>query len=465
MHGARRRAARIAAGLAVGAALLGLISCNVSWPWRGESTGATSGAEPASTATGRGALNDRIPLTEADPTLRVRIATETKSVEIGGPRFVILSVPGRPEQPLTVRTPVTLTAEPRQWIAAPSRAATAALPRRLAPGFDVLKIEAVGGGEITLNNQRHPGEVRLVGRDTLGSSGASTAFDVIEEISIEDYLPGVIVKEMLPGWHLQAFRAQAIAARSYALHERARRRSLGLPFDVEVTQQDQVYGGATTDPAAIEAAISTRGLVIGQSGRLIRAYYSSTCGGRAGAARDTWPTGPGYEFNLADPIQAHDRGCPCERSPRYRWSVSRSRTELTDRIRGFALERGMGLRDIKSVGSISASAYNTVGRPSRYTVADADGRTWDLSAEDLRLACNHSGAPGTKLPAIEFPSRVLSGDIAFNITGDSVIINGRGFGHAVGMCQYGAQALAQQGLKGEQIVEHYYKGAKVTRGY
>lgn len=474
MHGARRRAGRVAAGVATGIALIALTSCHVSWPWRSGESGGTTGSEPASADASRGSLNDRVPLSETDPTLRVRVITDAKTVEIGGPRFVILSVPGRPEAPITVRTPVTLTAESRQWIAAPSHTTASTLARRNAPGFDVLNIEAVGGGEVAVNGVRFPGSIRLHGRDdrmggsgSAGSGAAATpaSFDVVEEVSVEAYLPGVVTKEMYPGWHPQAYRAQAIAARSYALHERARRRSIGSSFDLENTQQDQVYAGTTTDPAAIEAVSSTRGLVVAQNGRLIRAYYSSTCGDRAGSARDTWPTGPGFEFNLAEPIQAYERVCPCDRSPRHRWSVTRSRTELTQRIRGFAAERGMGLRDLKSIASITATGFNTVGRPSRYTVTDTDGRTWELSAEDLRLACNHPGPAAAKLPAIEFSSRVLSGDIAFNMTGDSVIINGRGFGHAVGMCQFGAQSLAQQGEKGEKIVEHYYKGARVTKAY
>lgn len=469
MHGARRRALRFAVAGVVGASLVGLVSCQggPSWPWKG---GADGDPAPVPVTTGaRGVLNDRLPLSEKDstpPTLRARIVESARTVDLGGPRFVILSVPGRNEAPITVRTPVTVTAEARQWVIAPSGSSRSVLQRRLAPGFDYLNIEAVGGGEVSVNNQRHPGVIRLMGRESGSSSGSGdVAFDVIEEVSVEDYLPGVIVKEMLPGWHIQAYRAQAIAARSYALHERARRRAAGAAFDVEVTEQSQVYGGATTDPAAIEAVKSTKGMVIGQGGRLIRAYYSSTCGGRAGSARDTWPTGPGYEFNLAEPIQAHDRECPCERSPRYRWSVTRSKKELEQRIRGLAADRGMGLRDLKEIAEIKASSYNTVGRPARFEVSDKDGRTWELSAEDLRLACNHSGGPGAKLPAIEFKDRVLSGDLAFTVTGDTVLISGRGFGHAVGMCQYGAQALAQRGEKGEDIVERYYKGAKVTRGY
>lgn len=468
MHGARRRAMRIGIAGVVAGLALGLVSCQTSWPWKGDGGGSSGGGDAgvATTVGSRGILRDRLPLDEKDPTLRARIAEGATSVDLGGPRFVILSVPGRGEAPVTVRTPVTVRVEARQWVITPMGASRTALQRRLAPGFDYLNVEAVGGGEVSVNNQRYPGVIRLMGRDTLASGGAgSGSFDVIEEVSVEDYLPGVIVKEMLPGWHLQAYRAQAIAARSYALHERARKRSLGSAFDVEVTEQSQVYGGTTTDPAAIEAVKSTRGLVVGAGGKLIRAYYSSTCGDRAGSARDTWPTGPGYEFNLAEPIQAHERVCPCERSPRYRWSVTRSKRELEDRIRSFAADRGMGLRDLKEISEIKASSYNTVGRPARYQIVGTDGRTWELSAEDLRIGCNHPGSAGAKLPAIEFKDRVLSGDIALNITGDTVIINGRGFGHAVGMCQYGAQALANQGMKGEDIIERYYEGAKAVRAY
>src|SRR5207248_1928652 len=100
-----------------------------------------------------------------------------------------------------------------------------------------------------------------------------------------------------------AYEAQAVAARSYALHERERASALGLAFDVESSDKDQVYGGASASGPVREAVASTRGVVLMDGEKLLRAYFSSTCGGRAASARDTWPIGPGYEFNLAAPLQ------------------------------------------------------------------------------------------------------------------------------------------------------------------
>src|SRR5690606_21035761 len=136
----------------------------------------------------------------------------------------------------------------------------------------------------------------------------------------ESYLPGVVAKELYQTWPLPTFQAQAVCARSYALHERGRARAAGRLFDVEATTQDQVFAGATDLPVAHSAVESTRGQVITYRGGVLRAYYSSTSGGRAASAADTWPTGPGFEFNQAFPLQAAPRQYFDQASPAYRWT-------------------------------------------------------------------------------------------------------------------------------------------------
>jgi SpoIID/LytB domain protein len=176
---------------------------------------------------------------------------------------------------------------------------------------------------------------------------------------------------------------------------------------------------------------------------------------------DTWPTGPGFEFNLARPIQASERACPCDASPLHRWKVTRSTDELVKRFALFGRDQGMALRAIDSLSKIEPSAFNEVGRPSRHKVYDAKGRWWEISAEQLRLACNYSASGA--LPAVTRDARVSSGDVEVAIQGGTATITGRGFGHGVGMCQYGAEGLARQGRSAEQILTHYYPGAQLTR--
>jgi stage II sporulation protein D len=330
-----------------------------------------------------------------------------------------------------------------------------------------------------------------------GSSGYSqeaspmggAPFDIIEYVGLETYLPGVVCKELFSDWNLRTYQVQAIAARTYAIHERLRSMAAGKVFDVESTQRDQVYGGATESSVALEGVKSTRGMIVEYNGTVLRTYYSSTCGGRVASARDTWPTGKGFEFNLAAPLQAKPREFACQRSPLFTWTVERERAELVQRIKAFGVKNGYAVRNMTDLVDIKATKFNEVGRAQEYRLVQPDGKWWTLKAEELRIACNTEptgpkagdefsdvvpgsiGAAPAKmedlraLPPITRKSRVNSGDMEFAFNGSQVLIKGRGFGHGVGMCQYCAKGFSEQGYSAPKILEIFYPGAKVVKAY
>src|SRR5690606_15176424 len=160
----------------------------------------------------------------------------------------------------------------------------------------------------------------------------------------EAYLPGVVSGEVLAGWREDAYRVQAVCARSYAIHERVRSLARGDSFDVESTTMDQVYTGHGAPRWAREAVASTRGVMVTFGGAPLRTYYSSTCGGRSAGADETFPTGRGHEYNRAAPLKAHERVHGCQESPLYRWTRERDRGELEKRIRAFGQSRGLLVR-------------------------------------------------------------------------------------------------------------------------
>jgi len=327
------------------------------------------------------------------------------------------------------------------------------------PG-EPLTIAAPAMGMLTLDGAAIPGSFTV----HPGSSDGSGAgvFDVIAQMGVETYLPGVVAKELYPTWPLAAFQTQAVCARSYALHERARARGLGRHFDVESTTQDQVFGGATDLAVAHDAVESTRGQVLTYRGEVLRSYYSSTSGGRAASASDTWPTGPGYEFNLLPPLQAAGREYADDKSPAHRWERQRRTARLSLRLRRYGEEQGKPVKNIGTLVSISASDTNTVGRPTTYRIVDHRGRTFTLKAEELRLACNWP-VPG--VPDITAKQRVRSGDMTVAVRADVTTIEGRGFGHGVGMCQYSTAEFARQGRPYRDIALHFYPGAELRRSY
>lgn len=325
---------------------------------------------------------------------------------------------------------------------------------------------------LTLGDLAYPGRLRLIAR----SDTPTPSIDVIEHVPLDTYLRGVVVKEMFPNWPLEAFRVQAICARTYALHERVR--AFGKIFDVEASQRDQAYSGATANSRAIEAVDSTRGLILTHRAQVLRAYYSSSCGGRPGAARNTWPSGPGFEYNQALPIQAYVREFACDKaSPQFSWTVTRDRDELVKRLRAYGESSGMLIRKIENIASLEVLKVEPTGRPAEYKLIEPGGRWFQIKSEDLRLACN-AGAAG--LPAITNKDRVLSGDITFKVlpaatspgakinrsaTAGTIEISGRGFGHGVGMCQYCTKAMAERGDDWRAMLTRFYPGADIMRAY
>lgn len=311
---------------------------------------------------------------------------------------------------------------------------------------------------LLLDGRRYPGALCFVPRSDVGA----WAYDTINLVGVEDYLKGVVASEMLPSWPLNAYQAQAVASRSYALHERQRARLRGSTFDLEATVADQVYKGGEPPLQVARAVNETRGVVLTWNSLVLRSYYHSTSGGRAASAKDTWPVTRGSEFNLAGPLQASPREEIGQTSPWFRWTVTRSRSELSARLRKWGNDMGQPVKAISTVAQIAVAERNNVSRPVRYAVTDTSGRTFALTAEQLRQASNH---PASGFANIVRENRVNSGDADWQIVGEVITINGRGLGHGVGMCQWSAKELAERGVDYKTILTRFYPGAKIEKAY
>lgn len=384
-------------------------------------------------------------------TLRVRLQRAAKQVQLVSENDLRLTpLSGSHRRGRTLRSPVLIRIEHDHYVASGARGRT----RTFSTNVPLL---ISSKSELTFNSVAYPGAIALV------RNPDKNTFDVIEHVSIERYLPGVLTRELYPNWSQTTYEAQAIAARSYALNERLRRLSLGSSFDLENTTKDQAYGGSNASDKARLAVQRTQGTTLIYQGAILRAYYSSVCGGRPASARDTWPTGIGFEYNLSAPLQAVPRDCPDSFSPRFRWTVTRTTQTLVQRLQAFGRDNGSSLRLITSLKSIKPIRRNAAQRPATYRLTDQAGKSWRLSAEQLRLALNHNGS--SRLGRPDKDSSVFSGDVQIDIDGDAVTILGRGFGHGVGMCQFGAEGLARQGKSVEEILTFYYPGADVVRLY
>lgn len=482
------RASLVGAGL-VGAAGGGFGSgCDqFAMPGLGDSRSTPAVAASTTTYSTTDIETAVVPGVAGEPDMRVRLRDSGTTARVGvTPGDTVWVMPADASRPpAALRSPVTVGLDAAVWTLTDAAGLTARYPRtaevELAPERDMLSngtrgVSTVSGNlaraatssglapKITLDGGKFGGKLRLQARTDV----SVRSFDVIEQVGVEEYLKGVVTAEMFPNWPLQAFCTQAVCARSYALHQRANARSMGQKFDVESSVKDQAYKGAVDKGPAADAVEATSGVILTWNGQVLRAYYSSTSGGRPGSARDTWPITRGYEYNLAGPIQAAPTGSNGARdatlgstSPYYRWQAARSKNEAVSRLKEWGRVNGHPVKELAGLTGVTLTESNTAGRPTKFTVSGG-GRTFALSAEQLRFALNQE-AKG--LPAIVKATRVNSGDMEVTIVGDVVNIKGRGFGHGVGMCQYSVKELADRGEQWRQIVPLFYPGAKLAKAY
>jgi len=278
-------------------------------------------------------------------------------------------------------------------------------------------------------------------------------FIAVNHVDIESYLAGVLPRELYPTWEPEAYRALAVAARTFALVHMT---TVGTrnDYDLGDTQASQVYAGLSAETGkSVGAVRSTYGIVLafGEEGkeRIFMTQYSACCGGRVNGA---------YVIRKANRIQPLMGGQVCEdcmACSRYRWPTVRVPKTLVHRALLGRYRAAAGLGGVRTIRVVSTTDY---GRAVWVDVVGTTGRKLRLRAEDVRLALVFSRAPAAR--------RLYSMNCEIRDAGQAIEFhNGRGFGHGVGLCQWGAQGKAEKGWTGEQILHFYYPGAKLFRVY
>jgi stage II sporulation protein D len=327
----------------------------------------------------------------------------------------------------------------------------------LGRGELVLRADTVGGvtiadapGATEARQFTCRGQYRLV-------ASAGNRFDVVNDVDLDEYLKGVLARELLPNWRPVTYHAQAIVARTYALYVR-RTAPSARHFDVWATERSQVYGGLAAETAlSREAAAATAGLVAawGPAGseKIFKTYFSSCCGGITQSARDAFGD-PDIE-----PLREQSSGTLCSASPRFTWGpVVVARSELSQRIKTWGQRRNRPEANLGTIRAVQIAQRNRLGRPIAYTIDDSRDLRYTLRAEDLRTAVNTDAPEGARLYS-GFVENVVSDPQYIRFVG------GRGFGHGVGMCQWCAEARARAGMRYEDIVLAAYPGAVLVRAY
>lgn len=391
-----------------------------------------------------------------EPTLRVRVARgervlSLQPVDRGDDVWLSPGGPvGGGAQRFTPPVTVTSTGEAFRVEAADGRSGTWTIAALHAGAESDLKITTAG-------DAAYPGTVQL--------HHAPGGIDAINHVPLETYLPGVLDRELYPNWRRQAFEAQAVAARSYALFEMSQSRRNGRRYDLESTTASQVYGGTSTNPTARAAVASTRGRVLAYDGRVVPAFYSSTTGGRGQDAAAVFT-------RIADipPLRGRSRDTWGSISPHWTWGpIRRDLDTLARRLAAWGEANDHPVANLRGIRGLAVTARSRAGRPAAFRVTDTAGTSYTLRSEQFRFACNFAtdGSAALNLPPLERDQRVMSSDLRFEPApgGDAVVITGRGWGHGVGLGQWGAQHLATRGYDARAILAYYYPDAAVVRLY
>lgn len=410
--------------------VVSLTACVACQNWRGSVLG-TNAPEPLA----------------KEPDVRVRVASGEPSVTLG------LATWGR------------VTDEAGGEVASPRRAAKLefrAVPggMRLEDGGPVrttaVRVVDTGGGSISLGGMKVGSEVLV--RPVEGG------LEVIATLPMEDYLAGVTSKELFASWPLGAYEAQSISARSYAMHQRTLARARKQPYDLESTTADQVFGGRSELSVAQQAAKNTRGEVLVEQGQVLRAYFHSTCGGRPASAVGAFGGGSGQRYNHRRALAESDRAWACggdKAAPLYRWSRTRTLMDAEAQLRSWGKANRHAIGSIGTLRGIEAKVVNDVGRAETFTVTDSRSTKYALRAEDLRRALSRA-EDGSTLPREQ---SLPSADFVAQVSRERVVIEGRGHGHGVGLCQYCAKGFADQGVSAREMLSEFYPGATVVRLY
>lgn len=382
------------------------------------------------------------------PLVRVRLMEGVSQIKVavtnGGSAPTIQAAGGTPQAldlPGGKGVPVTLT--PDGWRVGPFA---------LGPGE--LVIDPRPDGTVKLDGHAYRGSYHLV-------PVSSNTFDVVNHVDVESYLRGVVAKEMFPEFEPEAYKAQAIVARTYALYE-TRTAPAGRAWDVHDDTRSQVYGGVGGEtPKAVAAVEATRGIcvVYGPTGdeKIFKAYFSSCCGGATQSAADAFKEG---QF---EPFTDQRNGARCDVSAgiyhsKFNWGpVTVGKEELARRFRIWGRNRGRSEKNITTVRRIDVARANSSGRPTQFMVTDARGAQYLMTGEELRVAVNTDAGPGTTLYSSYVTPVTEASAVRFQ--------NGHGWGHGVGLCQWCAQAEAKAGEGHERIVLGAYKGATLKRVY
>lgn len=342
----------------------------------------------------------------ASETMRIAVGPESSKVTLEGAELRVGADADEATFEPFNSTTVVVTSQGNQLVVQGVAAPTTAL--RFRSGND-------GSGVIQVNGVRVKGDVVVL--------FGKTQLAAVNVLGLEDYLVGVLGSEMPKSFPPEALKAQAVAARTYALNKKLEQYS--QPYHLGSSVISQVYKGLDVeDPRTREAVETTRGLIMTWQLQPIEAYFHASCGGRTENGGDALGRDLPY-------LKAVD--CPCGKLPTSHWTL-----ELKP-------------SDVKSLGVQKGAPLKIQGRSNTGRARRVETGARSIDAVTFRERIGYM-----KLKSLQF-------DIAKSR--DGWHIEGSGFGHGAGLCQWGARVYAEKGWGFQKILEHYYPGVELQTLY
>lgn len=355
--------------------------------------------------------------------MRVRLQSLTKSpISVNG---IALRFPGSPAAAMgfqAIKISWKASAKARFSFLVEDRDSGQVLSR-----FEARTLE-LNGMSLRVGLQSMPDRLSLAPRPT-------GALDVIARLDLESYVRGVLPSEMPASWPLEALKAQAIAARTFALFRKQARAKVNATYDVESDVMDQVYKNPFGDEPLsakksemVERAIrETKGVVLLAGGtHPFATFFHADCGGHTEEPGEVW--GPSESVGTTP-----DESCPT--NPMASWSLKLTASEIAAKFK--SASRLSGLKVIEKTPS---------GRIAKLQLKWLDGSVATVSGHAFRMTMGHDRVRSAKF------------DVLKDAGGDFDLV-GQGFGHGVGMCQWGARHLAKAGKGYREILAHYFPKA------
>jgi len=251
-------------------------------------------------------------------------------------------------------------------------------------------------------------------------------------LDLEDYVKGVLYHEVSHKWPMEATKAQAVATRTYSLYQTIENKN--QPFDVTSDIYSQVYGGRSAERYRTNiAAERTKGLILKYKGQVLPSYFHANCGGRTEDAGELW------HIDL-EPLKG--KFCPYSKgAPHDNWKVNLRLKDIQDKLIDHGLRIGL-IKEIKIKGR------NKSDRIKNLEITSREGKTITIV--------------GTKFRNIVGPNIIKSNHYKVKMLGFYADFNGKGWGHGVGMCQWGAHTMAKEKHDFRKILNFYYPKTTLT---